>query len=90
MTLFSIKSNHPGLLSEKAASKINETMLRLGELCFSFFLIINNIVRIKPIYFEFKMRHWSGCQHFFFKYQLLVNRLKGQNKNSFRHVYRHY
>ncbi|NWS49266.1 SMO protein, partial [Probosciger aterrimus] len=30
MTLFSIKSNHPGLLSEKAASKINETMLRLG------------------------------------------------------------
>lgn len=31
MTLFSIKSNHPGLLSEKAASKINETMLRLGE-----------------------------------------------------------
>lgn len=33
MTLFSIKSNHPGLLSEKAASKINETMLRLGELC---------------------------------------------------------
>ncbi|NXD31549.1 SMO protein, partial [Spelaeornis formosus] len=29
MTLFSIKSNHPGLLSEKAASKINETMLRL-------------------------------------------------------------
>uniref|UniRef100_A0A1A8IIL5 Protein smoothened n=1 Tax=Nothobranchius kuhntae TaxID=321403 RepID=A0A1A8IIL5_NOTKU len=29
-TLFSIKSNHPGLLSEKAASKINETMLRLG------------------------------------------------------------
>ncbi|XP_009994652.1 PREDICTED: LOW QUALITY PROTEIN: smoothened homolog [Chaetura pelagica] len=28
--LFSIKSNHPGLLSEKAASKINETMLRLG------------------------------------------------------------
>lgn len=33
MTLFSIKSNHPGLLSEKAASKINETMLRLGEWC---------------------------------------------------------
>lgn len=33
MTLFSIKSNHPGLLSEKAASKINETMLRLGERC---------------------------------------------------------
>lgn len=33
MTLFSIKSNHPGLLSEKAASKINETMLRLGECC---------------------------------------------------------
>uniref|UniRef100_A0A8C6MCQ2 Protein smoothened n=2 Tax=Nothobranchius TaxID=28779 RepID=A0A8C6MCQ2_NOTFU len=32
-TLFSIKSNHPGLLSEKAASKINETMLRLGEFC---------------------------------------------------------
>lgn len=32
MTLFSIKSNHPGLLSEKAASKINETMLRLGTL----------------------------------------------------------
>lgn len=31
MTLFSIKSNHPGLLSEKAASKINETMLRLGR-----------------------------------------------------------
>lgn len=31
MTLFSIKSNHPGLLSEKAASKINETMLRLGK-----------------------------------------------------------
>lgn len=31
MTLFSIKSKHPGLLSEKAASKINETMLRLGE-----------------------------------------------------------
>ncbi|NXV02758.1 SMO protein, partial [Cettia cetti] len=30
MTLFSIKSKHPGLLSEKAASKINETMLRLG------------------------------------------------------------
>nr|XP_060632351.1 protein smoothened [Anolis sagrei ordinatus] len=30
MTLFSIKNNHPGLLSEKAASKINETMLRLG------------------------------------------------------------
>ncbi|KAL6116799.1 smo [Pungitius sinensis] len=30
MTLFSIKSNHPGLLSEKAASKIKETMLRLG------------------------------------------------------------
>ncbi|KAJ6651544.1 hypothetical protein lerEdw1_020879 [Lerista edwardsae] len=30
VTLFSIKSNHPGLLSEKAASKINETMLRLG------------------------------------------------------------
>nr|XP_006633522.1 PREDICTED: smoothened homolog [Lepisosteus oculatus] len=30
MTLFSIKSNHPGLLSEKAASKINETMVRLG------------------------------------------------------------
>ncbi|NWU98124.1 SMO protein, partial [Upupa epops] len=30
LTLFSIKSNHPGLLSEKAASKINETMLRLG------------------------------------------------------------
>ncbi|KAK0148086.1 Smoothened [Merluccius polli] len=30
MTLFSIKSSHPGLLSEKAASKINETMLRLG------------------------------------------------------------
>lgn len=28
--MFSIKSNHPGLLSEKAASKINETMLRLG------------------------------------------------------------
>lgn len=33
MTLFSIKSNHPGLLSEKAASKINETMLRLGMFC---------------------------------------------------------
>uniref|UniRef100_A0A3Q3JLR1 Smoothened, frizzled class receptor n=1 Tax=Monopterus albus TaxID=43700 RepID=A0A3Q3JLR1_MONAL len=33
MTLFSIKSNHPGLLSEKAASKINETMLRLGIFC---------------------------------------------------------
>ena len=33
MTLFSIKSNHPGLLSEKAASKINETMLRLGKWC---------------------------------------------------------
>ncbi|MGH0127857.1 UNVERIFIED_CONTAM: hypothetical protein FKN15_032526 [Acipenser sinensis] len=31
MTLFSIKSNHPGLLSEKAASKINETMLRLAN-----------------------------------------------------------
>ncbi|MFT7805528.1 smoothened homolog [Arapaima gigas] len=31
MTLFSIKSKHPGLLSEKAASKINETMLRLGK-----------------------------------------------------------
>ncbi len=31
MTLFSIKNNHPGLLSEKAASKINETMLRLGK-----------------------------------------------------------
>ncbi|XP_028667262.2 smoothened homolog [Erpetoichthys calabaricus] len=30
MTLFSIKSNHPGLLSEKAASKITETMVRLG------------------------------------------------------------
>uniref|UniRef100_A0A8C6SBK6 Smoothened, frizzled class receptor n=1 Tax=Neogobius melanostomus TaxID=47308 RepID=A0A8C6SBK6_9GOBI len=28
MTLFCIKSNHPGLLSEKAASKINEMMLR--------------------------------------------------------------
>lgn len=34
MTLFSIKSNHPGLLSEKAASKINETMLRLGKFKF--------------------------------------------------------
>lgn len=34
MTLFSIKSNHPGLLSEKAASKINETMLRLGKFGF--------------------------------------------------------
>lgn len=42
MTLFSIKSNHPGLLSEKAASKINETMLRLGIfgfLAFGFVLI---------------------------------------------------
>lgn len=38
MTLFSIKSNHPGLLSEKAASKINETMLRLGMLCFIYSL----------------------------------------------------
>ncbi|XP_034434065.1 smoothened homolog [Hippoglossus hippoglossus] len=42
MTLFSIKSKHPGLLSEKAASKINETMLRLGIfgfLAFGFVLI---------------------------------------------------
>ncbi|KAM4678643.1 protein smoothened [Discoglossus pictus] len=42
MTLFSIKSNHPGLLSEKAASKINETMLRLGIfgfLAFGFVLL---------------------------------------------------
>ncbi|XP_069485680.1 protein smoothened [Ambystoma mexicanum] len=42
MTLFSIKSNHPGLLSEKAASKINETMVRLGIfgfLAFGFVLI---------------------------------------------------
>ncbi|XP_018421483.1 PREDICTED: smoothened homolog [Nanorana parkeri] len=42
MTLLSIKSNHPGLLSEKAASKINETMLRLGIfgfLAFGFVLI---------------------------------------------------
>uniref|UniRef100_A0A3Q3JMI7 Protein smoothened n=1 Tax=Monopterus albus TaxID=43700 RepID=A0A3Q3JMI7_MONAL len=41
MTLFSIKSNHPGLLSEKAASKINETMLRLifGFLAFGFVFI---------------------------------------------------
>ncbi|XP_068128728.1 protein smoothened [Hyperolius riggenbachi] len=42
MTLFSIKSNHPGLLSEKAASKINETMLRLGifgVLAFGFVLL---------------------------------------------------
>ncbi|NXO46246.1 SMO protein, partial [Locustella ochotensis] len=38
MTLFSIKSNHPGLLSEKAASKINETMLRLDDKAFSMLL----------------------------------------------------
>lgn len=39
MTLFSIKSNHPGLLSEKAASKINETMLRLG-MCYYLLIVI--------------------------------------------------
>lgn len=43
MTLFSIKSNHPGLLSEKAASKINETMLRLGT-----YIVI--CLDVKPFY----------------------------------------
>ncbi|NXU34132.1 SMO protein, partial [Drymodes brunneopygia] len=53
MTLFSIKSNHPGLLSEKAASKINETMLRLGEAPLALF----------PMGLEWECGHYVPSSH---------------------------
>lgn len=65
MTLFSIKSNHPGLLSEKAASKINETMLRLGTVFFYIALICILLI------FSLEMHQ----PHFFqtdYKYSLIL------------------
>lgn len=68
MTLFSIKSNHPGLLSEKAASKINETMLRLGV--FRRLLSISTnpyqagdveIWGKKPVWLKSELRFGSNC-----------------------------
>lgn len=65
MTLFSIKSNHPGLLSEKAASKINETMLRLGT--FSRLVAtsqrvvdVRNSTRVKALVFAIRAVIWVG------------------------------
>lgn len=67
MTLFSIKSNHPGLLSEKAASKINETMLRLGT--FSRLVAtsqrvvdVRNSTRVKALLFVIRAVIWVGVK----------------------------
>lgn len=64
MTLFSIKSNHPGLLSEKAASKINETMLRLGLFSLLFTVCGKMILLSKIVKEEFILITWiSGSNY---------------------------
>ncbi|EMP26347.1 Smoothened like protein [Chelonia mydas] len=76
MTLFSIKSNHPGLLSEKAASKINETMLRLGIfgfLAFGFVLITFAC----PFYDFFNQAEWERS---FREYVLLTGQSDDEPK----------